>query len=69
MKHRQTNDWRIGCTVPVGWVFECVLLVLLVSAVRDLSSKLARIADVMERWDRRPAAQCTDTMQEGVVQE
>lgn len=69
MKLRQTNDWRTGCTVPVGWVFECVLLVLIVCAVRDLSSKLARIADVMERWDRRPPAQCADTTQKGVVQE
>ena len=37
-----------GCTVPVGWLVECVLLVLLVSAIRDMSSNMARIANEME---------------------
>ena len=39
---------RSGCSVPVGWLVECVLLVLLVSAIRDMSSNMARIANEME---------------------
>ena len=39
---------RSGCTVPVGWLVECVLLVLLVCAIRDMSSNIARIANEME---------------------
>ena len=49
----RTNQWRPGCVIPVGWVFESILLILLVSAVRDLSSNVARIAEAMERLEKR----------------
>ena len=51
----RTNQWRPGCVIPVGWVFESILLILLVSAVRDLSSNVARIAEAMERLEIREA--------------
>ena len=51
----QANNWRPGCVIPVGWVFESILLILLVCAVRDLSSNLARIAEAMERLEKREA--------------
>lgn len=45
----RTNYWRPGCVIPVGWLLESILLILLVCAVRDLSSNVARIAKVMEQ--------------------
>ena len=37
-----------GCTVPVGWLVECVILILLVSAIRDMSLNMGRVANEME---------------------
>ena len=51
----QTNDWHPGCTVPVGWVVECIILVLLICAVRDLSSNVEQIAKAMEQLEKRDA--------------
>ena len=45
----QTNHWRPGCVIPVGWLLESILLILLVCAVRDLSTNVARIAKAMEQ--------------------
>ena len=45
----RTNYWRPGCVIPVGWLLESILLILLVCAVRDLSSNVARIAKAMEQ--------------------
>ncbi len=49
----RTNNWRPGCVIPVGWVFESILLVFLVCAVCNLSSNVARIAEAMERLEKR----------------
>ena len=49
----RTNQLRQGCVIPVGWVLESILLILLVCAVRDLSSNVARIAKAMERLEKR----------------
>ena len=46
------NHCRQGCVIPVGWVFESILLILLVCAVRDLSSNVARIAKAMEQLEK-----------------
>ena len=51
----RTNQLHLGCVIPVGWVFESILLILLVCAVRDLSSNVARIAEVMDRLEKREA--------------
>ena len=51
----RTNQLRPGCVIPVGWVLESILLILLVYAVRDLSSNVARIAEVMDRLEKREA--------------
>ena len=48
----QTNNWRPGCVIPVGWVLESILLALLVCAVRDLSFNVTRIAEAMERLEK-----------------
>ena len=48
----RTNHWRPGCVIPVGWVFESILLILLVCAVRDLSANVARIAKTMEQFEK-----------------
>ena len=48
----RTNYWRPGCVIPVGWLFESILLILLVCAVRDLSTNVARIAKVMEQLEK-----------------
>ena len=48
----RTNYWRQGCVIPVGWLLESILLILLVCAVRDLSSNVARIAKVMEQLEK-----------------
>ena len=45
----QTNHWRPGCVIPVGWLLESILLILLVCAVRDLSTNVARSAKAMEQ--------------------
>ena len=39
----RTNNWHPGCVIPVGWVLESILLILLVCAVRDLSSNVERM--------------------------
>ena len=51
----RTNQLRQGCVIPVGWVLESILLILLVCVVRDLSSNVARIAKAMERLEKREA--------------
>ena len=51
----RTNQLRQGCVIPVVWVLESILLILLVCAVRDLSSNVARIAEAMERLEKREA--------------
>ena len=51
----RTNQLRQGCVIPVGWVLESILLILLVCGVRDLSSNVARIAKAMERLEKREA--------------
>jgi len=43
------RDWRPGCTIPIGWIVECVVLVLLVCAVRDMAKNNERIAAAIER--------------------
>lgn len=48
----QTNHWRPGCVIPVGWVLESILLILLVCAVRDLSLNVARIAKALEQLEK-----------------
>ena len=45
----RTNHWRPGCVIPIGWLLESILLILLVCAVRDLSTNVARIAKAMEQ--------------------
>ena len=49
----RTNHWRPGCVIPVGWLFESILLLLLVCTVRDLSTNVARIAKAIE-WLENP---------------
>jgi len=49
----RTRDWRPGCTIPIGWVVECVVLVLLVCAVRDMAKSIERIAAAIERLEQR----------------
>ena len=51
----RTNQLRPGCVIPVGWVFESILLILLVCAVHNLPSNVARIAEVMDRLEKREA--------------
>ena len=51
----RTHQLRSGCVIPVGWFFESILLILLVCAVRDLSSNMARIAEAMERLEKKEA--------------
>ena len=51
----RTNQLRQGCVIPVGWVLESILLILLVCAVRDISSNVARIAKAMEQLVKREA--------------
>ena len=51
----RTHQLRSGCVIPVGWFFESILLILLVCAVRDLSSNVARIAEAMERLEKKEA--------------
>ena len=48
----RTTHLRPGCVIPVGWVFESILLLLLVCAVRDLSTNVARIAKAMEQLEK-----------------
>ena len=48
----RTNHSRPGCVIPVRWVLESVLLILLVCAVRDLSSNVERIAKAMEQSEK-----------------
>ena len=48
----RTNHRSSGCVIPVGWVFESILLILFVCAVRDLSISVARIAKAMERLEK-----------------
>ncbi len=48
----RTNHCRQGCVIPVGWVLESILLILLVCAVRDLSANVARIAKAMEQAEK-----------------
>ena len=49
----RTNDWRRGCTVPIGWFFECIILILLVSAVREVSLNVERLANAIERMEQK----------------
>ena len=51
----RTNQLRPGCVIPVGWVFESILLILLVCAVRDLSSNVEQIAKAVEQLEKRDA--------------
>ena len=51
----RTNQLHLGCVIPVGWVLESILLILLVCAVRDISSNVARIAKAMEQLVKREA--------------
>ena len=51
----RTSQWHPGCVIPVGWVLESILLILLVCAVRDISSNVARIAKAMEQLVKREA--------------
>ena len=48
----RSNHWRPGCVIPVGWLLESILLILLVCAVRDLSANVARIAKTMEQFEK-----------------
>ena len=48
----RTNQLRPGCVIPVGWVLESILLILLVCAVRDLSLNVARIAKALEQLEK-----------------
>ena len=52
----RTNQSHPGCVIPVGWVFESILLILLVCAVRDLSVNVARIARTMELLEKPTTA-------------
>ena len=49
----RANNWRPGCVIPVGWVIESILLILLVCAVRELSSNVARIAKALEQLEKK----------------
>ena len=49
----RTNDWRPGCMIPVGWIFECIILILLVSAVREMSLNVERLAIAIERMEQK----------------
>ena len=49
----RTNDWRPGCTIPVGWIFECIILILLISAVREMSLNVERLANAIERMEQK----------------
>jgi hypothetical protein len=49
----RTNQLRQGCVIPVGWVLESILLILLVCAVRELSSNVARIAKALEQLEKK----------------
>ena len=51
----RTTHCRQGCVIPVGWVLESILLILLVCAVRDLSTNVARIAKAMEQLEKPTA--------------
>ena len=49
----RTNQLRQGCVIPVGWVLEIILLILLVCAVRELSSNVARIVKALEQLEKK----------------
>ena len=49
----RTNQLRQGCVIPVGWVLEIILLILLVCAVRELSSNVTRIAKALEQLEKK----------------
>ncbi len=49
----RTSQLRQGCVIPVGWVLESILLILLVCAVRELSSNVARIAKALEQLEKK----------------
>lgn len=49
----RTNQLRQGCVIPVGWVLESILLILLVCAVRELSSNVARIAKALVQLEKK----------------
>jgi len=44
----RTNDWKPGCTIPLGWIAECIVLIMLVSAMRDVAKSCCRIAEAIE---------------------
>ena len=49
----RTNQLHPGCVIPVGWVLEIILLILLVCAVRELSSNVTRIAKALEQLEKK----------------
>lgn len=42
------RSWVPGCSIPVGWVIECIIACILIGTVRDLARSCAKMADIME---------------------
>lgn len=48
----RTYDWRPGYTIPIGWVVECIVLIILACAMRDVAKSCTRIANAIERIEQ-----------------
>lgn len=59
------RSWVPGCSIPVGWVIECIIACILIGTVRDLARSCAKMADIMEA-DRKlcSPSECGRTREE-----
>ena len=42
------RSWVPGCSIPIGWVIECIIACMLIGAVCDLAKSCAKMVDVLE---------------------
>ena len=42
------RSWVPGCSIPIGWVIECIIACILIGTVRDLARSCAKMVDIME---------------------
>lgn len=42
------RSWVPGCSIPIGWVIECIIACILIGAVRDLARSCAKMVGIME---------------------
>lgn len=42
------RSWVPGCSIPIGWVIECIIACIFIGTVRDLARSCAKMADIME---------------------